>query len=84
MLGRSCHALKKQATPGVDGCTWEKYQESLAERLEDLHMRIHKGTYRALPSRRVYIPKKDGKKRPLGIAAIEDKIVQQAITEILY
>jgi group II intron reverse transcriptase/maturase len=82
-LGRSCHALKKQAAPGVDGCTWEKYQEGLAERLEDLHTRIHKGTYRALPSRRVYIPKRDGKKRPLGIAAIEDKIVQQAITEIL-
>ncbi len=82
-LGRSYTALKKRAAPGVDGCTWEKYQESLADRLEDLHARVHKGTYRALPSRRVYIPKMDGTKRPLGIAALEDKIVQQAITEIL-
>lgn len=82
-LGRSYYALKKRAAPGVDGCTWEEYQSNLSERLEELHSRIHKGAYRALPSRRVYIPKADGKKRPLGIAAIEDKIVQQAVTEVL-
>jgi group II intron reverse transcriptase/maturase len=82
-LRNSCNALKKGAAPGVDGCTWEGYQGDLAERIEDLHTRVHKGTYRALPSRRVYIPKPDGKKRPLGIAALEDKIVQQAVAEVL-
>lgn len=82
-LRKSYYALKKRAAPGVDGCTWEEYQENLTERLEDLHTRVHKGTYRAQPSRRVYIPKADGKKRPLGIAALEDKIVQQAVSEML-
>jgi group II intron reverse transcriptase/maturase len=82
-LRKSCNALKKRAAPGVDGCTWDEYQGNLAERIEDLHTRVHKGTYRALPSRRVYIPKPDGKKRPLGIAALEDKIVQQAVSEVL-
>ena len=76
-------ALQKRAAPGVDGCTWEEYQENLSERLVELHTRVHKGTYRALPSRRVYIPKADGKKRPLGIATLEDKIVQQAVSEVL-
>ena len=82
-LKRSYYALKKQAAPGVDGCTWGEYQSNLTDRLEDLHARVHKGTYRAQPSRRVYIPKPDGAKRPLGIAALEDKIVQQALTEVL-
>ena len=82
-LRTSYYALKKQAAPGVDGCTWEEYQGNLTDRLEDLHARVHKGTYRAQPSRRVYIPKPDGTKRPLGIAALEDKIVQQAVTEVL-
>lgn len=82
-LGNSYNALKKRASPGVDGCTWEEYQVELTERIEDLHTRVHKGTYRAKPSRRVYIPKTDGKKRPLGIAALEDKIVQQAVSELL-
>jgi group II intron reverse transcriptase/maturase len=82
-LGRSFYSLKKRAAPGVDGCSWEEYQSNLNERLEELHSGIHKGAYRALPSRRVYIPKADGKKRPLGIAAIEDKIVQQAVVEVL-
>jgi group II intron reverse transcriptase/maturase len=82
-LRKSYHALQKGAAPGVDGCTWEEYQGNLNERLEELHARVHKGTYRAQPSRRVYIPKPDGKKRPLGIAALEDKIVQQAVSEVL-
>jgi group II intron reverse transcriptase/maturase len=82
-LRKSYYALKKQAAPGVDGCTWEEYQGNLDEQLEDLHTRVHKGTYRALPSRRVLIPKTDGKLRPLGIAALEDKIAQQAVSEVL-
>jgi group II intron reverse transcriptase/maturase len=82
-LRQSYYALKKQAAPGVDGCTWEEYQENLDERLEELHTKVHKGTYRALPSRRVYIPKTDGTKRPLGIAALEDKVLQQAVSEVL-
>lgn len=77
------YALKKRASPGIDGCTWADYQEGLRDRLKDLHARVHGGCYRALPSRRVYIPKPDGKKRPLGIAAIEDKIVQYAVAEVL-
>ena len=76
-------ALKRNAAPGVDAVTWETYVENLEERLQDLHGHVHAGTYRALPSRRVYIPKADGKKRPLGIAAIEDKIVQAAVATIL-
>ena len=82
-LGASYYALRRNVAPGVDGCTWEEYREGLDERLEELHSRIHKGTYQALPSRRVYIPKADGKKRPLGIAALEDKIVQHAVSTVL-
>jgi group II intron reverse transcriptase/maturase len=82
-LRKSYYALKKQAAPGVDGCTWAEYHGNLHERLEELHSKVHKGTYRALPSRRVFIPKTDGKLRPLGIAALEDKIVQQAVSEVL-
>ena len=63
--------------------TWDQYQEKLEERLEDLHRRVHIGKYRAHPSRRVYIPKPDGRKRPLGIAALEDKIVQHAVGKVL-
>lgn len=66
--------LKKQAAPGIDGVTWTDYEENLEKRLHDLHERIHRGTYRAKPSKRTYIPKADGKMRPLGIAALEDKI----------
>src|ERR1700723_405028 len=76
-------ALKRDAAPGVDAVTWDAYAEELEECLHDLHLRVHAGTYRALPSRRVYIPKADGKQRPLGIAAIEDKIVQAAVVAIL-
>src|SRR6516225_759762 len=75
--------LKKQAAPGVDGLTWVDYAADLERNLTDLHARIHSGAYRALPSRRKYIPKADGKQRPLGIAALEDKIVQGAVVAIL-
>jgi group II intron reverse transcriptase/maturase len=75
--------LKRDAATGVDGVTWREYGEGLERRLEDLHDRLHRGAYRALPSRRVYIPKPDGRLRPLGIAALEDKIVQRAVAEVL-
>jgi retron-type reverse transcriptase len=75
--------LKRQAAPGVDGVTWSEYKDNLDQRLADLHNRVQCGTYRALPSRRVYIPKPDGRKRPLGIAALEDKIVQHAVGNVL-
>jgi RNA-directed DNA polymerase len=76
-------SLKKRAAPGVDGVTWDQYEVDLEANLVDLHARVHTGAYRALPSRRRYIPKADGKQRPLGIAAIEDKIVQAAVVAIL-
>jgi RNA-directed DNA polymerase len=75
--------LKREAAPGVDGVTWAEYGQGLEEKLEDLHGRVHRGSYRALPSRRRYIPKPDGRQRPLGIAALEDKIVQRAVVEVL-
>jgi RNA-directed DNA polymerase len=75
--------LKKRAAAGVDGVTWVDYAADLDRNLTDLHARVHRGAYRALPSRRRYIPKADGKQRPLGIAAIEDKIVQAAVVAIL-
>ena len=76
-------ALKREAAPGVDGMTWEDYGQDLEARLEDLHGRVHRGSYRAQPSRRRYIPKPDGRQRPLGIAALEDKIVQRGLAEVL-
>src|SRR6266436_379985 len=75
-------ALKRDAAPGVDGLTWQDYEADLDRRIEDLHARVHRGAYRALPSRRQYIPKADGQERPLGIAALEDKIVQHAVVEV--
>ncbi len=75
--------LKKTAAIGVDGVTWQEYERDLEARISDLHDRIHRGAYRALPSRRVWIPKPDGRKRPLGIASLEDKIVQQAVLWVL-
>jgi RNA-directed DNA polymerase len=75
--------LKREAAPGVDGRTWQNYTQNLEANLVELHSRIHRGTYRALPSRRRYIPKPDGRQRPLGIAALEDKIVQRAVVEVL-
>src|SRR6266853_186705 len=83
LLRDSFYALKREAAPGVDGVTWEEYETGLEDRLADLHGRVHRGAYRAQPSRRVYIPKADGRQRPLGVAALEDKIVQQAVVTIL-
>ena len=83
LIRESFYALKRQASPGVDGVTWQEYETRLEDRLVDLHNRVHRGAYRAQPSRRVYIPKADGQQRPLGIAALEDKIVQQAVVTIL-
>ena len=82
-LRDSFYALKRQASPGVDGVRWQEYESGLEDRLVDLHSRVHRGAYRAQPSRRVYIPKADGRQRPLGVAALEDKIVQQAVVTIL-
>jgi group II intron reverse transcriptase/maturase len=75
--------LKKDAAPGVDGVTWHQYEQDLAANLRDLHERVQSGRYRASPSRRVYIPKADGRQRPLGIATLEDKVVQRAVVEVL-
>src|SRR6202040_1105712 len=71
------------AAPGVDGMTWEAYERDLDRRIEDLHAQVKSGAYRALPSRRSYIPKEDGSKRPLAVAALEDKIVQRATAAVL-
>ena len=76
--------LKRDAAPGVDGLTWGEYEQNLEANLVDLHARVHRGAYRALPSRRKFIPKVDGRERPLGIAALEDKIVQRATVEVLH
>ena len=75
--------LKKRAAAGVDDVSWSDYAADLDRNLTDLHARVQRGAYRALPSRRVYIPKSDGKLRPLGIAAMEDKLVQAAVVIIL-
>jgi group II intron reverse transcriptase/maturase len=83
LLRESFFVLKRKAAPGVDGVTWQEYGTGLEDRLIDLHSRVHRGAYRAQPSRRVFIPKPDGRQRPLGIAALEDKIVQQAVVTIL-
>jgi group II intron reverse transcriptase/maturase len=83
LLRESYYALKRKAAAGVDGIRWEEYETGLEERLNDLHSRVHRGGYRPQPSRRVFIPKPDGRQRPLGIAALEDKIVQQAVVTIL-
>jgi hypothetical protein len=83
LLRSSYYDLKRRAAAGVDGVTWQEYGNGLEERLADLHGRIHRGAYRAKPSRRVWIDKADGRKRPLGIAALEDKIVQSAVVQVL-
>src|ERR1700721_1547548 len=83
LLRESFYSLKRKAAPGVDGVTWQEYESGLEDRLVDLHGRVHRGAYRALPSRRVYIQKEDGRQRPLGVAALEDKVVQQAVVTIL-
>jgi group II intron reverse transcriptase/maturase len=76
-------AIRPQAAPGVDGVTWAEYGQDLEASLQDLHVRVQAGRYRAKPSRRVYIPKADGRQRPLGIASLEDKIVQRAVVGVL-
>jgi RNA-directed DNA polymerase len=75
--------LKENAAPGVDGLTWRAYEAGLDCNIADLHSRLHRGAYRALPSRRVYIPKPDGRQRPLAVTALEDKIVQRATITVL-
>jgi RNA-directed DNA polymerase len=83
LLGEAFGELKQNAAPGVDGLTCRDYEADLERNLEDLHARVHRGAYRALPSRRVYIPKPDGRQRPLAVAALEDKIVQRATVAVL-
>ncbi len=83
LLRLSFVALKKDAAPGVDGLTWQDYEADLDRKIEDLHDRVQRGAYRALPSRRQYIPKPDGRQRPIAIAALEDKIVQRATAAVL-
>jgi group II intron reverse transcriptase/maturase len=84
LLRESFYRMKREAAPGADGVTWQEYETGLEDRLVDLHSRVHRGAYRAQPSRRVYIPKADGRQRPLGVAALEDKLVQQAVATILH
>jgi group II intron reverse transcriptase/maturase len=83
LLRQSYIALKRDAASGIDGVTWRTYGENLEAKLKDLHERIHKGSYRARPARRTYIPKADGTRRPLSIWCLEDKIVQQAVVRVL-
>jgi RNA-directed DNA polymerase len=83
LLEQAFFELKQRAAPGVDGLTWMDYEVDLERNLEDLHSRLHRGAYRAMPSRRVYIPKPDGRQRPLAVAALEDKLVQRATAAIL-
>jgi RNA-directed DNA polymerase len=82
-LEAAYRAIRPGAAPGVDGVTWRDYGRDLGENLRDLHARVHRGAYRARPSRRAYIPKADGRQRPLGVAALEDKILQRAVAEVL-
>ena len=82
-LGTAYRALKRNAAPGVDGVTWHAYGQRLEDNLRELHARVQRGAYRAKPSRRVFIPKPDGRQRPLGVAALEDKIVQRAVVEVM-
>jgi len=83
LLEEAFFELKEDAAPGVDRLTWKDYEANLERNLEDLHTRVQRGAYRALPSRRVYIPKPDGRQRPLAVAALEDKIVQRAVVALL-
>lgn len=83
LLRLAFFALKRDAAAGVDGVTWRDYEADLERKLDDLHDRVHRGAYRALPSRRRYIPKPDGGQRPLAVAALEDKIVQKAVLAVL-
>jgi RNA-directed DNA polymerase len=82
-LREAYRALNPRAATGVDDLTWEDYGRDLEDNLRDLHARVHRGSYRARPTRRAYIPKADGRLRPLGVAALEDKILQRAVVEVL-
>src|ERR1700686_5310165 len=82
-LRRAYLSLKKEASPGVDGETWRHYGETLEDNLQDLSHRLQRGAYRAKPVRRAYIDKSDGRKRPLGVPVLEDKLVQRATVEVL-
>jgi RNA-directed DNA polymerase len=83
LLRESFYSMKRSAAAGVDQVTWNAYAQGVEDRLRDLHDRVHRGAYRAQPSRRVFILKSDGRQRPLGVAVLEDKIVQHAVTRIL-
>ena len=83
LLREAFLVLKRDAAPGMDGLTWQAYAADLEQNLTDLHARVHRGAYRATPSRRTYIPKADGRQRPLAVAALEDKIVQRATVAVL-
>jgi group II intron reverse transcriptase/maturase len=83
LLREAFQALERQAAPGVDGLTWRDYEANLEVNLQDLHHRVHRGTYRAKPVQRRFIPKLDGRQRPLGVTALEDKIVQRAVVRVL-
>jgi RNA-directed DNA polymerase len=82
-LREAYRAISPNAAPGVDGVMWGDYGSDLEANLRDLHARVHRGAFRAMPTRRVFIPKPDGRLRPLGVAALEDKIVQRAVVEVL-
>ncbi len=82
-LRRAFEAMSRTAAPGVDGVTWAAYREGLEDNLQSLHERLHRGAYRAKPSRRVYIPKADGRQRPLGVAALEDKLLQHGLAQVM-
>src|SRR6202023_189665 len=82
-LREAYFCLKKEAAPGVDGETWRHYGETLEDNLQDLSHRLKRGAYRAKPVRRVYIDKNDGRKRPLGVPVLEDKIVQRATVDLV-
>jgi len=82
-LRAAYRALNPRAASGVDGVTWEEYGRELEGNLQRLHARVHRGAYRARPTRRVFIPKPDGRQRPLGVASLEDKILQRAVVEVL-
>jgi RNA-directed DNA polymerase len=82
-LREAYRAIRPDAAAGVDGVTWREYGLDLEDNLRDLHARVHRGAYRARPSRRAYIPKADGRLRPLGVAALEDKVLQRAVVEVL-
>jgi RNA-directed DNA polymerase len=82
-LREAFYRIKRNASPGADGVTWGQYEAELERNIRDLHSRLQRGAYRVKPSRRAYIPKADGRKRPLGVAALEDKIVQRTVAEVL-